>query len=68
MRLNRSLDKVLNNEIRVRALCIFSQHQGEMSGRQMAAMVGVTPKTAHEILQDLLCEGVPRLSSRGRVS
>ncbi len=58
MRLNRPLDKVLNNEIKVRALRIFSQNQGEMSGRQIAALAGVTPKTAHEILQDLLVEGI----------
>ena len=37
-----------------------------MSGRQMAKMVGVTPKTAHEILQDLLREGVLIMRAVGR--
>ncbi len=58
MRLNRPLDKVFSSEIKVRALRIFSQNQGELSGRQIAAMAGVTPKTAHEILQDLLVERI----------
>ena len=58
MRLNKPLDKILNNEVKVRALRILCQNPDEMSGRQMAKMVGVTPKTAHEILQDLLQEGV----------
>ena len=58
MRINRPLDKVLNNEIKIQALRIFSQGRGEMSGRQIARMTGVTPKTAHEILQGLLREGV----------
>lgn len=57
MRLNNPLDKILNNEIKVRALRIFCRTGGELSGRQMAKMAGVTPKTAHEILQDLLREG-----------
>ncbi len=58
MRLNRPLDKIFTSEIKVRALRIFSQNKGELSGRQIAVMTGVTPKTAHEILQDLLDEGV----------
>ena len=66
MRLNRPLDKVLNNEIKVHALRIFSRGQSEMSGRQIARMIGVTPKTAHEILQDLLREGVLTMRAVGK--
>ena len=66
MRLNSPLDKILNNEIKVRILRIFCQNAGEMSGRQMAKMVGVTPKTAHEILQDLLREGVLIMRAVGK--
>ncbi|MBI3618115.1 MAG: nucleotidyltransferase domain-containing protein [Candidatus Omnitrophica bacterium] len=66
MRLNRPLDKILNSEIKTRILRIFSQNQGEMSGRQIARMAGVTPKTAHEILQDLLGEGVLVMRSIGK--
>ncbi len=58
MRLNKPLDKILNNEVKIRALRVLCQNTGEMSGRQIAKMVGVTPKTAHKILQDLLREGV----------
>lgn len=66
MRLNRPLDKVLNNEIKVQALRIFSRNPGEMSGRQIARMTGTTPKTAHEILQDLLYEGVLAMRAVGK--
>ena len=66
MRLNSPLDKILNNEIKVRALRIFCQNASEMSGRQMAKIVGVTPKTAHEILQDLLREGVLIMRAVGK--
>jgi predicted nucleotidyltransferase len=58
MRLNSPLDKILNGEYKVRVLRIFCRDSSEMSGRQMAKMAGMTPKTAHEILQDLLREGV----------
>ena len=66
MRLNRPLDKILNSEIKTRILRIFCQNQGEMSGRQIARMAGVTPKTAHEILQDLLGEGVLAMRTIGK--
>ena len=66
MRLNAPLDKILNNEVKIRILRIFCQAAGEMSGRQMAKVVGVTPKTAHEILQDLLREGIVIMRAVGK--
>ena len=66
MRLNSPLDKILNGEIRVRILRILCRAAGEMSGRQMAKAAGVTPKTAHEILQDLLREGVLIMRAVGK--
>jgi predicted nucleotidyltransferase len=66
MRLNNPLDKILNSEVKVRALRIFCRTGGELSGRQMAKMAGVTPKTAHEILQDLLREGVLVMRAVGK--
>lgn len=66
MRFSRPLDKVLNSEIKIQALRIFSRSRGEMSGRQIARMIGVTPKTAHEILQDLLREGVLTMRAVGK--
>lgn len=66
MRLNKPLDKILNNEVKIRALRILCQDPGEMSGRQIAKMAGVTPKTAHEILQDLLREGVLVMRAVGK--
>ena len=66
MRLDKPLDKILGSEIKVRALRIFCRSNNEVSGRQMAKMVGVTPKTAHEILQDLLREGVVVMRTVGK--
>ena len=66
MRLNKPLDKILNNEVKIRALRILCQNSDEMSGRQMAKMAGVTPKTSHEILQDLLREGVLIMRAVGK--
>ena len=66
MRFHSPLDKILNNEVKVRALRILCQNAGEMSGRHMAKMAGVTPKTAHEILQDLLREGVLIMRAVGK--
>jgi len=66
MRVNNPLDNILNSEIKVRALRIFCRTGGDVNGRQMARMIGVTPKTAHEILQDLLKEGVLAMHPVGR--
>ena len=66
MRFNSPLDKIFNNEIKVRVLRILDQDSSEMSGRQMAKLVGVTPKTAHEVLQDLLREGVLIMRAVGK--
>ena len=66
MRLNCPLDKILNSEAKVRALRILCQNMTEMSGRQIAKMVGVTPKTAHEILQGLLREGILAMRPIGK--
>ncbi len=66
MRLNNPLDKILNNEIKVRILRIFCRNAGEMTGRQIAKLTGVTPKTAHEILQGLLHEGALTMRAVGK--
>lgn len=58
MRLTHPLDKILNSEMKVRVLRIFCRSHGELSGRQTAKLVGVTPKTAHEVLQSLMKEGL----------
>jgi predicted nucleotidyltransferase len=58
MRLTHPLDKIFNSEIKVRVLRIFCRSHGELSGRQTAKLVGTTPKTAHEVLQSLMKEGL----------
>ena len=66
MQINSPLDKILDSETKVRMLRIFCRKGGDASGREMARMVGVTPKTAHEVLQDLLKGGVLMMRSVGR--
>lgn len=66
MRVNSPLDQILNSAVKVRALRIFCRMGAGVSGRQMAKAIGVTPKTAHEALQDLLREGVLTMRSVGR--
>ena len=66
MRLHSPLDKILSGEIKIRVLRILCQNVGEMSGRQMAKMADVTPKTAHEVLQGLLREGVLIMRAVGK--
>jgi len=66
MRINSPLDKILSSEIKVRTLRVFCRMGTDVSGRQMAKMIGVTPKTAHEVLQSLLKEGVLTMRSIGR--
>lgn len=66
MRLTNPLDKILNSEIKVRVLRVFCRTGGELSGRQIAKMVGVTPKTAHEVLQALLRDGLFLMRAVGK--
>jgi len=66
MRLSRPLDKILNSEIKVRILRVFCRTAEEVSGRQIAKRVGVSPKAAHEALQDLLGEGLLLMRSVGK--
>ena len=66
MQINSPLDRIFNSEIKVRMLRMFCQMGGDASGRQMARLAGVTPKTAHEVLQDLLKDGVVVMRAVGR--
>lgn len=66
MRINGPLDKIINSGIKVKALRVFCRGERDVSGRQMAKMIAVTPKTAHEVLQGLLNEGVLAMRAVGR--
>lgn len=67
MRINEPLNKILSSEAKVRVLRVLCRRQEALSGRQVAKMVGVTAKTAHEILQDFLAEGIVSMRSAGRM-
>jgi len=66
MRLNNPLDKILNSDVKIRALRVFCQSGAEFNGRQMAKLIGVTPKAAHEVLQALLREEVLTMRPVGK--
>ena len=66
MRINSPLNKILSSEVKIRALRVFCRMDTDISGRQMAKKIGVTPKTAHETLQDLLKEDVLTMRPAGK--
>src|SRR5438552_542893 len=58
MRLTQPLDNILNSEAKIRILRVLCKTKQDLSGRQIAKAIGVSPKTAHEVLQRLLKEGL----------
>ena len=66
MKINDSLDKILDNEAKVRILRFLIKTTGQWNGRQIAKEIGVTPATAHKALQGLYKEGVLILRNVGK--
>jgi predicted nucleotidyltransferase len=66
MRLNDPLDTVFGNSVKVRIVRVFCRANTELNGRQVAREVGVTPKTAHRVLQELAGEGVLLMKNVGK--
>ncbi|OIO35930.1 MAG: hypothetical protein AUJ74_04390 [Candidatus Omnitrophica bacterium CG1_02_44_16] len=66
MRFTHPLDMILSSAVKVRVLRIFCRAGVELSGRQTAKMVGATPKTAHEVLQGLMREGLILMKVAGK--
>ncbi|HCG76840.1 MAG: hypothetical protein COZ37_01555 [bacterium (Candidatus Ratteibacteria) CG_4_10_14_3_um_filter_41_18] len=66
MKLHYPLDKILNNEVKVKILRFFCKTAVEWSGRQIAKEIGINPVTCHKALRELNNEGVLLLRSVGK--
>ena len=66
MKISSPLDKILNNETKVKILRFLFKTNAEWNGRQIAKEIGVTPATTHKALQSLHKEGVFLLRNIGK--
>lgn len=66
MKISNPLDKILDNEVKVKILRFLFKTNAEWNGRQIAKELGVTPATAHKALQRLNKEGVLLLRNIGK--
>lgn len=66
MKLTNPLDKILNNEAKVKILRFLFKTNAEWNGRQIAKEIGVSPATTHKALQSLNREGVLLLRNVGK--
>lgn len=66
MKLTNPLDKILDNEAKVKILRFLFKTNAEWNGRQIAKEIGVTPATTHKALQSLNKEGVLLLRNIGK--
>ncbi len=53
MRVHNPLDKILNNETKVKILRFLCKTEAEWSGRQIAQEIKVSPAAAHKALREL---------------
>lgn len=65
MKITNPLDKILDNEAKVKILRFLFKTNAEWNGRQIAREVGITPATAHKALQSLNRAGVLFLRNMG---
>lgn len=66
MKISDSLDKILDNEAKVKILRFLIKTTGQWNGRQIAKEVNVSPATAHKALQGLYREGALILRNVGK--
>ena len=66
MRVHNPLDKILNNEVKVKILRFLCKTEAEWSGRQIAQEIKVSPATCHKALRELYDEGALLLRSIGK--
>lgn len=66
MRVHNPLDKILNNEVKVKILRFLCKTEAEWSGRQIAQEIKVSPATCHKALRELYNEGALLLRSMGK--
>lgn len=66
MKLTNPLDKILDNEAKVKILRFLFKTNAEWNGRQIAKEIGSSPATTHKALQGLNREGVLLLRNVGK--
>ncbi len=66
MKVRNPLDKILNNEVKVKILRFLCKTGVEWSGRQLAKEIRISPATCHKALRELNNERVLLLRSVGK--
>jgi len=66
MRVHNPLDKILNNELKVKILRFLCKTEAEWNGRQIARQIKISPAAAHKALRELHNERVLLLKSVGK--
>lgn len=66
MRISNPLDKILNNETKIKILRFLFKTGAQWNGRQIAKEIGASPTTIHKALQDLQEERVLVLHNIGK--
>ena len=66
MRVHDPLDKILNNEIKIKILRFLCKTEAEWSGRQIAQEIKVSPAACHKALRELNNERALLLRSIGK--
>ncbi|TET68148.1 MAG: hypothetical protein E3J56_11765 [Candidatus Aminicenantes bacterium] len=66
MRIHQPLNKILNNETKVRVLRFLYSNDIEWSGRRIAREIQISPATCHKALQELYSEGIVLLRNVGK--
>ncbi len=66
MKINNPLDKILDNESKIKVLRFLFKTNAEWNGRQIAKEIGVSPATTHKALWGLNKEGVLLLRNMGK--
>ncbi len=66
MRIHQPLNKILNNETKVKVLRFLYSNDIEWSGRRIAREIQISPATCHKALQGLYSEGILLLRNVGR--
>jgi len=66
MRIHQPLNKILNNETKVKVLRFLYSNDMEWSGRRIAREIQISPATCHKALQELYSEGIVLLRNVGK--